>query len=384
MKLHVSSLTTFHALNLAQEMARLGHLGKFYTGLPASMTPGLLVEQVCRQPLLLAPQYLAGLLHASWLQRVSNWPVTEAFDRWLAAQVEPCDVFHCLSGMGLRAHRAAKRKYHALTVCDRGSTHIRYQDQVCRAEYQRWDLDYVGTDTRFIEKEEAEYAECDLITVPSQFARRTFVAAGLPSAKIAVVPYGVDLREFHPVEKQDQVFRVLYVGQLTPRKGLPYLLEAVAELPLPNFEVWLIGSLDHQVDRFLEKYRGHFKYLGVKPRAELFRYYSQASLFVLPSLEEGLSLVMAQAMACGLPVVATVNSGAEDLFFDGTEGFIIPAGDAAAIRDKILYLYENPKAREQMAAAALQAVQRLGGWQAYGDRAAQIYAEALLCLYEQN
>jgi starch synthase len=79
-----------------------------------------------------------------------------------------------------------------------------------------------------------------------------------------------------------------------------------------------------------------------------------------------------------VPVIATENTGAADLFTDGKEGFIVPIRDARAIREKILTLYENPALREQMGEAALARVRTIGGWNDYGERAAGYYREALV------
>jgi glycosyltransferase involved in cell wall biosynthesis len=87
-------------------------------------------------------------------------------------------------------------------------------------------------------------------------------------------------------------------------------------------------------------------------------------------------LVQAQAMACGLPVIATTNTGAEDLFTDGVEGFIVPIRNAEALREKLLYLYDHPDVRDGMADAALARVRAMGGWDSYGESAAAVYAQA--------
>src|SRR5205085_5991502 len=104
---------------------------------------------------------------------------------------------------------------------------------------------------------------------------------------------------------------------------------------------------------------------GVVQRELLADYYSQGSVFVLASIEEGLALVQAQAMACGLPVIATTNTGAEDLFTDGREGFIVPIRQPDAIREKILLLYEDQRLQQQMSHAAIARVRSLGGWDSY-------------------
>src|SRR5260370_28382511 len=130
----------------------------------------------------------------------------------------------------------------------------------------------------------------------------------------------------------------------------------------------------------MSKYEGSFRYVGAVARSELHKHYSQASVLVLPSIQEGLALVQAQAMACGVPVIASDNTGAADLFTDGVEGFIVPIRDADAIREKILMLYENPATRERMGEAALARVRKIGGWDEYGDRAAEFYRAALAML----
>ena len=82
----------------------------------------------------------------------------------------------------------------------------------------------------------------------------------------------------------------------------------------------------------------------------------EADLFVLPSLEEGLARVMLEAMGCGLPIVATTNTGATDVVREGVEGFVVPIRDVEALREKIAYLYENPERREAMGRDALARV----------------------------
>ncbi len=89
---------------------------------------------------------------------------------------------------------------------------------------------------------------------------------------------------------------------------------------------------------------------------------------VLPSIEEGLALVQAQALACGCPVIASTNTGGEDLFTDGVEGFIVPIRDADAITRGLELLAGDADLQARMSEAALQRVRKLGGWEDYGDR----------------
>jgi alpha-maltose-1-phosphate synthase len=377
MKVTVASAGPFHAFDLARQMNRLGHLEQLYTAYPSWRVDGLPKEKVNSFPWLMAPAMLANRFGLNRVRDGMSVPIVETFDRWMAERLGPCDAFHCLSSFGLQSHRAARSKYGALTVCDRGSTHIEFQDQILRDEFARFGATFAGIDSRLVERELEEYALCDLIFVPSSFAMRTFADRGVPREKLRVNPYGVDLAMFHREPKSDRTFRVLFVGTVSLRKGLPYLFEAVEKLGRSDIELCVVGSLEAEMRPIMAKYEGRFRYLGAVARGELYKHYSQASVLVLPSIEEGLALVQAQAMACGVPVIATENTGAADLFTDGVEGFIVPIRDARAIGEKILTLYENPAMREQMAEAALLRVRKIGGWNDYGDRAAEYYREML-------
>ena len=377
MKVAIASAGPFHAFDLARQMDRLGHLEHLYTAYPSWRVDGLPKEKVSTFPWLMAPAMLANRFGFNRVRDSLNVPMIETFDRWMAERLARCEVFHCLSSFGLQSHRAARSRHGAVTVCDRGSAHIEFQDEILRDEFARFGARFPGIDPRLVERELEEYRFCDLIFVGSSFAMRTFVDKGVPREKLRLNPYGVDLRMFHREPKNDRTFRVLFVGTVALRKGLQYLFEAMAGLGHPDVELCIAGTLEAEMRPIMAKYEGTFRYVGVVPRAELHKHYSQASVLVLPSIEEGLALVQAQAMACGLPVIATENTGAADLFTDGVEGFIVPIRDAHAIREKILTLYENPSMREQMGEAALACVRKIGGWDDYGKRAAEYYREAL-------
>jgi glycosyltransferase involved in cell wall biosynthesis len=108
--------------------------------------------------------------------------------------------------------------------------------------------------------------------------------------------------------------------------------------------------------------------LGSVPQPELAALMSRSHVLALPSIEEGLALVQAQAMACGCPVLCSTNSGGEDLFTDGVEGFIVPIRDPDALADRLQRLADDPNLQHSMRHAALQRVRTIGGWKEYGDR----------------
>jgi glycosyltransferase involved in cell wall biosynthesis len=220
----------------------------------------------------------------------------------------------------------------------------------------------------------AEYAAANAIVVPSHFAKRSFVDRGIDAARVYVCPYGVDLGLFKPEARQDRKFRALFVGAQSIQKGIGYLFDAARPLVRAGaMELWLVGAPTSDGRPILDRNTDLFTHHGVQPRSRLLWFYSQASVLVVPSVQEGLALVQAQAMACGIPVIATVNSGAEDLFSNGVEGFIVPPRDAGAIRERLQYLLENPRRLRDMGAAALNRVQSLGGWERYGQLCREVY-----------
>jgi len=378
MRIVVSTPGRFHMFNLARQMARRGWLARLLTAYPKWKVEKDLRAYVATCPSGLMLSAMRRVSRFSKLRRCLDRLTIQVYDDWAARHLPPCDIVVALSGRGLYTFRKASKEG-VLTVCDRGSTHILFQDEILAEEHSRWGIPYRHIDPAGIQKELQEYTEADLIVVPSTFVLRTFVQHGVPEAKLARIPYGVDLSLFHPVPKVDDIFRVIYVGAMSLRKGVPYLLEALATLQLPKFELCLIGGLTDEIKPFFKKYEGRFRYFGVIPRTKLYQYYSQGSVFVFASINDGFGLVQAQAMACGLPVIATTNTGAEDLFTDGVEGFIVPIRDPEAIREKVMYLYKHPEVREEMAQAALQRVKSMGGWNEYGKKAAAIYQEALNC-----
>src|SRR4051812_19444548 len=376
LRVNVGSPTAFWVKSLALELHRLGLLQQFHTLLPHSRTAPLPREHVTSRPWLLAPFAVARLLQSGAAKEKFERLARVAFNTSYAASVTECDVCHSISGFGVAAQRIARDRYGAIGICDRGSTHIKHQEEMLRAECDKWGVSFRPTASDFIEAELQHYEQADLITVPSRVARDTFVANGVPDSKIAVAPFGVDLQHFLPHEKNDDVFRILFVGTLSLRKGIPYLIEAMSKLTLPNAELVLVGPVCDEIRKFLKPRSLRIRCLGGMSRQELPFIYSQASVFVLPSIEEGLAMVQAEALACGVPVIASTATGAADLFQDGLHGFIVLPRDSDAIAARMEMLYCDPQRRDAMGRAAREHVQTLGGWRSYGDCVQESYRVA--------
>lgn len=326
---------------------------------------------------------ISGLVHRIGSHRVGrhfnpDWVLSEWFDiRARRLLTRGTTLFVGWSGRSLRCLKQAHR-LGAKTILERGSAQILEQDDLLRQEYKRFGLPYTSIDQRFIDKELAEYDETDLISVPSTFVWNSFVKRGVAPGKLIKVPYGVNLSQFQPGRKQDKVFRIIQCSRLSLRKGVQYLLQAFTELDLPEAELWLVGAMTPEIRGLMGQY-DHPRIIlkGHVPFATLIDHYQQSSVFCLPSIEEGLAMVQAQAMACGLPVICTTHTGGEEIIRDGMDGFIIPIRDVEALKEKIQHLYENRDRCKEMGASALERVRSGFSWQDYGDRMVAEYARIL-------
>jgi alpha-maltose-1-phosphate synthase len=296
------------------------------------------------------------------------------FGVWVARHLDDVEIVDTLSGWGLEAGAAVQRRG-GRYVCSRGSSHILFQKTILEDEFARWSCPKPGGFPDWaVARELAEYESADAIAVPSRFVLRSFLEHGVPARKLHLCPYGANLGLFSPRPRHDGRFRVLFVGSASIRKGIGYLLEAVRPLVQRNrLDLWLVGAVSPEARALLGRHGDLFTHKGFVPPSRLAETYSQGSVLVLPSVEEGLARVQVQAMACGLPVIATTNTGVEDLLTDGKEGFVVPIRDSGAIRERLEWMLEYPAERERMAEAALQRVAALGGWQAYGAAVDRTY-----------
>jgi glycosyltransferase involved in cell wall biosynthesis len=121
------------------------------------------------------------------------------------------------------------------------------------------------------------------------------------------------------------------------------------ELKLPQAELWLIGSLTGEIRPFLAKFSSSAVFHKWPfPESELHKCYSQRSVFCLASIEEGLAMVLPQAMACGLPVSCTTDTSGEDMVWEEQDGFIVPIRNVEALKERIRFFYTNRDACKEM------------------------------------
>jgi alpha-maltose-1-phosphate synthase len=372
MKVTQAVFGVFHHFELAHQLHRRNHLQKIYSTWPWARLKreGLPRSLVSCFPILHTTDYLLNQTRfypERLSSKMNSWTAL-SFDRWTNRIMSPCDAFIAISGAGLLTGRnvqASGGKF----ICDRGSTHQRFQENVIAEEYRRWNVPQPLSKPHIALREEKIYATADAITVPSTVAKRSFIQMGIAPEKVHVIPYGVRLDQFTRTESPLlDSFEVLFAGQVSLRKGVPYLLQAFARLKHPNKRLTIVGSIQDDMRALLQTLPTENVIMtGSLPQAQLAKKMSASHLLVLPSIEEGLALVQGQAMACGCPVLATTATGAEDLFTDGEQGFIVPDRDVNALTERMQQIADDPALQRRLSKAALLQVKSLGGWDQYGE-----------------
>ena len=195
------------------------------------------------------------------------------------------------------------------------------------------------------------------------------------------VPYGVDLKEFKYLNKkrpEGDKFRLISVGTISIRKGSHILIEAFEQLSLKNSELTFVGPMEKNFKKILKKYKKlkNVKFISKQKQENLKYFYNNSDIFVLYSLEEGLSMVQAQAMACGLPIICSENTGGSEIVDHGINGYVIPIKNIEILKNKIQEFYNDKSKLKNFSLNDLKKTKELS-WENYGKKLINTYRSIL-------
>lgn len=306
LRIAIATNGRFHVLDLARELIALGQEVTFYSLLPHARAekfglPGsACVSVLPAMAPLLAWERLAGRIAPNLRDSLH----ARLLDRAIATVLRPCDVFIGMSGLIVAAAERARMRYGARIFVERGSKHINTQAEILTAHGAR------PPSSDQIARELQSYTIGDRIMIPAAHVAASFDRDPAAAAKLMVNPYGVDVTRFTPRPPRPTGKRtILFVGGWLRRKGVDLLVEAVRRLD----DVRLIHVGGRGDYPFPDDAR--FTHVDPVDQHALVDWYAHADLFVLPSREEGLALVQLQALACGLPVVCSDQTGGRDLAY---------------------------------------------------------------------
>jgi starch synthase len=383
---------TQHAPSLAAQLQRRGMLGRYWTGfairdeglmgrvvgalsdslrgrLSGRVVRGLPASKLRLRFLaeVRALAQLRGGVNPQLVMRARN----AAFQLSVPhLELEKCEVVIGFDTsawlLGKRAKEQGKR-----FILDQTTTHSRSKESrlaLAREQYPEWVEDLISRERSVALEEEREHELADLIVVASSYARSTMVDGGVPARKIVVNPYGVDLDRFRPAEQRrsDRALRFLFVGSVNARKGAPLLFEAWRELDPTGAELVIAGDAPRQVERLLGTHRG-IRFLGRVSKDQIPSLMRSCDILVLPSYFEGFGMVLLEALASGLPIIASDTSAAPDLLSSAQAGVVFRSGEVGGLRDAINRLQTAPEQVREMGTEARRVAERYS-WDAYGDR----------------
>jgi glycosyltransferase involved in cell wall biosynthesis len=303
----------------------------------------------------------------TWLRYMHGryqYQLDARFGRWLASELRavPFDAGYFFTQIARESLIDAREKG-ARTILDNPNGHIRdFREKLCH-EFERWiGWPYWGHPTdAMVRRVEEEYRLADVVRVSSTWARSSLVAGGVDESKIVVVPQTIDTNRFRPAAERRTAtgpLRIAFAGSFTVGKGFQYLLRAIARIGAKHFSVSMVGATGDPWCRRLLADLGRGLDIMHAPGDPVAAYQS-AELFVLPTVHDGFGLVVAEAMACGLPVVTTDCCGASETIEPDRTGWIVAAGDEDALAAALDRALSRRAILAQMGACARQTAVRL-------------------------
>jgi glycosyltransferase involved in cell wall biosynthesis len=265
------------------------------------------------------------------------------FDRAVAARLPLSQIFHGFAGSALYSFRRAREIGYEQLALESGTSHVNHVRQRHIAAHRSFPIERSWLNRVQHRVIMREYVEADEIWVPSEHARQSFLAAGVSPAKVRRRLLPVISRFAPPLSwEQHDGFRVVYVGRLEVTKGVPVLLEAFSQLNIRQASLTLVGGVaSGSMERYIQRYLRADARIRMAPGDPL-PHLHDADVLVHPSYEDGLALAPLEALACGVPVIVTEDTGMKEFVVPGHNGFIVPTGDVAVLTGQMEAIAARP------------------------------------------
>jgi glycosyltransferase involved in cell wall biosynthesis len=367
---------TAQAFSQRQALAGFWMADKNATGVPAAEYRRCWPYHLAMKPLY----HSAPLMWAE----PATYHLAGLYEWWLKAKLRSvhCPKFEVAHGlMGFAGALFARAKeVGALRVLDCPNSHPVTYHGFWQRECDLWCPGYkVPIPRAMFARMNREIESADLLLCPSDFVRETMVLNGVPPEKCVVNPFGVDTSVFRQREDVPAKPRFICVGGVSLRKGHPYLFRAFELLrrKIPGAELICAGSYMRDFRKEKRRWSATFTHHPILSHPELASLLRSCTAFVLPSQEEGFARALIEALASGLPVIASPESGATTLVQDGVEGLIVRGRDPEHIAAAMLKLATDPELNRRMGEAAYKKGCVSNSWQDYGDRLLEEYQRRL-------
>lgn len=311
----------------------------------------------------------------------SSYQAAKIYGWFSRRYIEGADIFHVRSGSGFGGAIAKAKAQGMKVLVDHSIAHPAFMDRQLREEYlKNGALFNLGLDNPFWQGIVEECREGDALLVNSEFVKQTFVEQGFDAEKIHVAMLGV--REDFGSLKQDYalkngVLKILFTGSFGFRKGGEYLLLALKELEQQGigYEMTCVGDASDAREMIARLNPAHLTLVNTVPQDDLKRYLAESDLYLFPSLCEGCASSGMEAMAAGLPVIATRESGLP--IEHGEDGWLVPSKEVQPIVEALKQLAANQSLRARIGQKAAKKIAENYTWEGYAQRVNDLYRQLL-------
>lgn len=350
----------FHGFDLARELINQGHNVTLFTnypktivekfGVPRKNVKSFLMHGIISRVLFnldkaLKTSYFEPFIH-TWFSKLAG----------NAIEKDNYDVIHCFSGVAEEVYQQVFSRNTIKSIV-RGSSHIDTQYHLLLEEEKRAGVPIDKPSEWMIFREEREYKLADLIFVLSTFAYTSFVQHNLPINKLNLLPLGVQIDKFRLDNKiieercqrilSNQPLKILMVGTFSYRKGAIDLVK-IAELGCAFSQFKFVGSVSEEASHLAQKSSNYIEFIPRQPQFELAKFYAEADIFIFTTIEDGYAVVLAQAQAAGLPILATTNCCGPDIIVEGETGWVLPIRSPESFVERLKWCNEHRQELAQM------------------------------------
>ncbi len=297
-------------------------------------------------------------------QKLYNW----AFETWAIHNLKGIDCIHVLQDYCNIVIRYAK-KHHIKIVYEQI---LAYDVNQFIAEPSDIEHD------KKLSNQKENLIAADKVLMASHFVKKSIlnrINSKELERKIQIIPYGASIADFNyrtRIYQKGKKLSLLIVANISKRKGIDYLIKAMESLQGKAVQLNMIGAPDTGGEILLDKIKqaSNINYYGKIPHAEIHKFFDQSDVFVLPSLAEGSSLSVYEAIAAGMPCIVTENVGS--VIEDKKDGLIIEAKSSKAIIDAILYFLNNPDEVERMSVNTQKTIKEFS-WNEFEKKIGDFY-----------
>jgi glycosyltransferase involved in cell wall biosynthesis len=318
-----------HLAEIVEDTREKGLLERYYT------TTGQRNDSASRSvPLpILSPifKYTPIRFSPGW----QNYLGGEIFDRSVAAILESGQSFVGFNGQALHCFQCAQKLGYQQLELVSANSHTNNVMRQHKKALQKYPIEKSWLNTTQQRKTLKEYEMADIIYVASEYTYQSFLEEGIPAKKLQRFSFNPSPR-FHliPSSFNDNVFRIIYIGSVTVMKGIPVLLEAFSRLS-GQVELIIVGSSCTRGMRlYLQQWLQSDSRIRICPGDPLL-YLRQSNVYVHPSFEDGFAYAPMEALACGIPVIVTEDTGMKEHIREGINGYVVPTGSWEAILEKL-------------------------------------------------